>query len=145
MTPDSALIAEIMLFAEGFANTKVFSKKIDTLYRLASQQLSKQDHYDFNLRSLTAALRSAGNKKRLNPTLSDEVVLYMAMQDNNIPKLTENDVPLFTSILTDLFPSLEVANVEILNFKSCVVQALQEEKLCVCMDNKNFYSFFQYV
>jgi dynein heavy chain len=41
MVPDSCLIAEIMLFAEGFSNTKVLSKKVDTLYRLAIQQLSK--------------------------------------------------------------------------------------------------------
>jgi dynein heavy chain len=31
MVPDSALIAEIMLFAEGFSNTRNLSKKVDTL------------------------------------------------------------------------------------------------------------------
>lgn len=132
VVPDSSLIAEIMLFAEGFSNTKIFSKKVDTLYRLASQQLSKQDHYDFNLRSLTAALRNAGSKKRLNPTLSDDVILYMAMQDNNMPKLTVNDIPLFNSILTDLFPSLEISVVEIANLRQCTIQALQDRKLDVC-------------
>ena len=112
MVPDSALIAEIMLFAEGFSNTKLLSKKVDTLYRLAAQQLSKQDHYDFNLRSLTAALRSGGSKKRQYPNLNDEVIIYIAMRDNNIPKLTAGDVPLFNSILGDLFPAIEIPNLE---------------------------------
>ena len=64
MIPDSAYIAEIVLFAEGFSNTKVLSKKVESLYRLSSQQLSKQSHYDFGLRGLTSSLKTAGNRKR---------------------------------------------------------------------------------
>ncbi|KAI8894261.1 dynein heavy chain and region D6 of dynein motor-domain-containing protein [Globomyces pollinis-pini] len=107
MVPDSALIAEIMLFAEGFSNTRILAKKVDTLYKLSIQQLSKQDHYDFGLRAMTTCLRSAGARKRLDNTVPDDVVLFMAMRDNNIPKLTAEDVPLFNSILSDLFPGVE--------------------------------------
>ncbi len=39
------LIAEIMLFAEGFANALPLSNKMAQLYALASEQLSKQAHY----------------------------------------------------------------------------------------------------
>ena len=108
MVPDTALIAEIMLFAEGFSNTRILAKKADTLYKLAIQQLSKQDHYDFGLRALTTALRSAGSKKRQDANVPDDVILFMAMKDNNIPKLTAEDVPLFSAILADLFPGVEV-------------------------------------
>ena len=74
VVPDSSMIAEIILFAEGFNNTKVLAKKVHALYCLAVQQLSKQDHYDFGLRGLTSLLRYAGKKKRSNPSFSDEEV-----------------------------------------------------------------------
>jgi len=40
MIPDYGLIAEIMLFAEGFGEAKVLSKKMVQLYKLSSEQLS---------------------------------------------------------------------------------------------------------
>jgi dynein heavy chain len=78
MVPDSALIAEIMLFAEGFSNTRVLAKKVDTLYKLSIQQLSKQDHYDFGLRAMTTALRTAGSYKRNDPEALDDGQFYYA-------------------------------------------------------------------
>jgi dynein heavy chain len=76
VVPDSNYIAEILLFGEGFENTRVLAKKVYTLYQLTQQQLSKQDHYDFGLRALSSVLRHAGKKKRANPTMSDEEVNY---------------------------------------------------------------------
>lgn len=37
MIPDYGLIAEIMLFAEGFGSAKMLSKKMVKLYKLASE------------------------------------------------------------------------------------------------------------
>ena len=53
---------------------QLLAKKTFTLYSLAMQQLSKQDHYDFQLRAIVSLLRYAGKKKRGNPQLSDEEV-----------------------------------------------------------------------
>ncbi|RKP21179.1 hypothetical protein ROZALSC1DRAFT_20732 [Rozella allomycis CSF55] len=123
MLPDSAYIAEIVLFAEGFANTKVLSKKVDSLYRLATQQLSKQSHYDYGLRSLTSALRTAGMRKRMDMNAPDDIVLFLSLKDMNIPKLTSDDVPLFMGILYDLFPGIEISQQD----NSVLIQAVKEE------------------
>lgn len=42
MTPDLAMIAEVMLAAEGFREARILAKKTVTLYNLMIQQLSKQ-------------------------------------------------------------------------------------------------------
>jgi dynein heavy chain len=41
MIPSYRLIAEVMLFAEGFTEAKLLSTKMVTLYKLASEQLSQ--------------------------------------------------------------------------------------------------------
>eukprot|EP00741_Cyanophora_paradoxa_P024938 tig00000056_g24072.t1 len=107
MVPDSALIAEIMLFSEGFQTAKVLAKKLTTLYQLAIQQLSKQDHYDFGLRAVKSCLVAAGALKRSEPDLSEEVVLMRTLRDMNVPKFVADDIRLFMSLLSDLFPGVE--------------------------------------
>ncbi|KAJ3123528.1 Dynein heavy chain 2, axonemal [Physocladia obscura] len=129
MTPDTALIAEIMLFAEGFSNTRNLSKKVDTLYRLSAQQLSKQDHYDFGLRALTSALKSAGTRKRQDINSPDEVVLLGSMKENNVPKLTAEDVPLFSGILSDLFPGIESVIADYSEFRSVLIDEMKAANL----------------
>ena len=60
VVPDLLLICENMLMAEGFLQAKILAKKMTVLYKLASEQLSKQHHYDFALRALKSVLVMAG-------------------------------------------------------------------------------------
>lgn len=108
MIPDYGLIAEIMLFAEGFGNAKILSKKMVQLYKLSSEQLSQQDHYDFGMRAVKSVLVMAGSLKRANPNLNEDAVLIRAMRDSNVPKFLKDDLPLFSAIVQDLFPSIEI-------------------------------------
>jgi dynein heavy chain len=99
MIPNYSLIAEIMLFAEGFGEGKILSTKMVQLYKLSSEQLSQQRHYDFGMRAVKSVLVMAGSLKRENPDLSEDVVLIRAMRDSNIPKFLSNDIPLFQALI----------------------------------------------
>ncbi|KAA0188249.1 Dynein heavy chain axonemal, partial [Fasciolopsis buskii] len=131
VVPDSSMIAEITLFAEGFSTTKVLAKKVFTLYSLTVQQLSKQDHYDFGLRALVSVLRYAGRKKRSIPNMPDEEVLLLSLNDMNLAKLTSVDLPLFKGIMSDLFPGIEAPAVDYTKIKNAVEGICKEMNLQV--------------
>ena len=110
--PDYRLIAEIMLFSEGFGEAKPLSNKMTQLYRLSSEQLSKQDHYDFGMRAVKSVLVMAGSLKRENPDIGEDVTLIRALRDSNLPKFLYDDVPLFMVLIQDLFPGVSIPNVD---------------------------------
>lgn len=124
MVPDYAQIAEILLFAEGFQAAKILSRKVTKLFKLCSEQLSQQPHYDFGMRSVKSVLAIAGALKRVGTTansstsststtlssslssghLDENMLLIQAMYDANISKFVDEDIQLFRGILRDLFP-----------------------------------------
>uniref|UniRef100_A0A3B5KZ49 Dynein, axonemal, heavy chain 11 n=1 Tax=Xiphophorus couchianus TaxID=32473 RepID=A0A3B5KZ49_9TELE len=108
VVPDTELICEIMLVAEGFRSAKLLARKFTTLYSLCTELLSKQDHYDWGLRAVKSVLVLAGSLRRKDKTRPEDQVLMRALRDFNMPKIVTEDVTAFLGLLGDLFPGLEV-------------------------------------
>ena len=126
VVPDYSLIAEIILFSEGFTTAKVLSRKMVQLYKLSSEQLSQQDHYDFGMRAIKSVLVMAGGLRRKYGHLTEDVVLIRAMRDANLPKFTAADIELFMGIIQDLFPGVQIPSVEHGELALCIEQVLKK-------------------
>jgi dynein heavy chain 1, cytosolic len=104
--PDRELIAQVMLFSQGFRTAESLASKIVPFFNLCDEQLSPQPHYDFGLRALKAVLASAGILKRerllsedvdsLSDLISEQVILIQSVTETIVPKLVADDVPLLT-------------------------------------------------
>lgn len=116
--PDRELIAQVMLFSQGFRTAESLASKIVPFFNLCDEQLSPQPHYDFGLRALKAVLASAGILKRerlqqardeegvtegLSDSASEQVILIQSVTETIVPKLVADDVPLLTRFVSHLF------------------------------------------
>ena len=116
--PDSALIAQVMLFSQGFKSAEELSGRVVALFDLCACQLSAQPHYDFGLRALKSVLNSAGALKRRvlggeetaepHAPAEEQRIVLRCFADTVMPKLVAEDEPLLRTLVRGMFPGTEV-------------------------------------
>ncbi|XP_054557770.1 dynein axonemal heavy chain 6 isoform X2 [Talpa occidentalis] len=129
MVPNYALIAEVILYSEGFESSKILARKMTQMYKLCSEQLSQQDHYDFGMRAVKSVLVMAGSLKREHPNLSEDVVLIRALRDSNLPKFLTDDAVLFSGIISDLFPGVHIPEHDYGILQSTIINVMNGRNL----------------
>jgi dynein heavy chain 1 len=134
--PDKVLIAQVMLYSQGFRQAELLASKIVPLFTLCSEQLSQQSHYDFGLRALKNVLVMAGNLKRDRiksdeQNESEQEIVIQAIMDSFVPRLVADDLVLLNSLLNDVFPRAAYVRPEMTKLRE-EIQKVSKEMFLIC-------------
>ncbi|KAH0077221.1 dynein heavy chain, partial [Aureobasidium melanogenum] len=137
--PDKELIAEVMLYSQGFSQAKPLSRQVVPFFDRCGAGLSDQPHYDFGLRALKSVLVSSGGLKRsrlvdhAGETLSEEIVepqiIVQSLRETIAPKLVRPDVDIMRQVEDEVFPGVQYVPAELADLKQAIRDIAAENKL----------------
>ena len=121
-----------MLYSFGFTQGRSLAQKMVATFKLSSEQLSSQDHYDYGMRAVRSVINAAGILKSADPDMDEEQLLLRALRDVNVPKFLKDDLPLFENIIKDLFPKIEKPEVNYGNLSDAMIENCHKMVLQPC-------------
>ncbi|GFW42309.1 cytoplasmic dynein 2 heavy chain 1 [Trichonephila clavipes] len=136
-SPDNDLIAEVLLFSEGYKHSKELGRKVVAVFSLARELLSQQQHYDWGLRALKTVLKSCGEQLHLakhkesvelDIHAENELVVH-SLRTNTLSKLTYTDSYRFDALIRDLFPGVQFRNITYEQLAESVKNVMTQMKL----------------
>ncbi|EMP37963.1 Cytoplasmic dynein 2 heavy chain 1 [Chelonia mydas] len=133
--PDNELIAEVILYSEGFKDAKTLGRKLVAIFNLARELLTPQQHYDWGLRALKTALRGCGNllrhlkKNGMKEKINESHIVVQALRLNTMSKLTFADCARFDALVKDVFPGIDFKDVEYAELTTALQQVFEEANL----------------
>ena len=138
--PDKELIAEVMLFSQGFSRAKELSKQVVPFFDLSAKRLSKQAHYDFGLRALKSVLVSSGGLKRARIAVQQDAtaedvmepqIIVQSLRETMAPKLIRSDVEIMRTVEEESFSGVEYVPAPLDDLQQAIRDAAAESKLVV--------------
>uniref|UniRef100_A0AAY5F0X4 Cytoplasmic dynein 2 heavy chain 1 n=1 Tax=Electrophorus electricus TaxID=8005 RepID=A0AAY5F0X4_ELEEL len=122
-SPDNELIAEVILYSEGFKEGKELGRKLVAIFNLARELLTPQQHYDWGLRALKTVLRGCGSLLQLQ---RKHGLVVQALRLNTMSKLTFADSARFDALVRDVFPGVDFRDVEYEALSTALLAAYEE-------------------
>uniref|UniRef100_A0A671UTN4 Cytoplasmic dynein 2 heavy chain 1 n=1 Tax=Sparus aurata TaxID=8175 RepID=A0A671UTN4_SPAAU len=110
--PDNELIAEVILYSEGFKNGEMLGRKLVAIFNLARELLTPQQHYDWGLRALKTVLKACGSLLQQQRRIQESSLVVQALRLNTMSKLTFADSSRFDALVRDVFSGVNFTNVE---------------------------------
>jgi dynein heavy chain 1, cytosolic len=137
--PDKELIAEVMLFSQGFKQAKQISQQVVPFFDHCAKGLSKQPHYDFGLRALKSVLVSSGGLKRIRMQNAEEIcdgesslepqIIVQSIRETVSPKLIKQDVETLVELQARDFSGVEYVPANMSRLTAAINEVMREQHL----------------
>ncbi|KAL8700215.1 MAG: hypothetical protein Q9224_001067, partial [Gallowayella concinna] len=136
--PDKELIAEVMLYSQGFNQAKDLAKQAVPFFDACAARLTKQAHYDFGLRALKSVLVSSGGLKRSRLTSNpkqeyiehelEPQILVQSICETIAPKLISKDIDSMSQVQAEYFPGVNYVPASLEQLRDAIKAEAAEKK-----------------